>query len=190
MLGVTAVVEAFLSSIGKYKRAMLLRLCIRDVLFVTELDVSFDSRFNVLTGETGAGKSILLESLGLVLGRRADSALVRAGCSHLSVTATFDISALSSVQDVMLVHDLVLEEGEPLILRRSVSHNGRSRAFVNDVPVSIGMLRTLGNMLIGFMVNGIHGDYRRHPPIRNFWIHGLELTRCRAIQPGSSGKGI
>lgn len=154
MLGVTAVVEAFLSSIGKYKRAMLLRLCIRDVLFVTELDVSFDSRFNVLTGETGAGKSILLESLGLVLGRRADSALVRAGSSHLSVTATFDISALSSVQDVMLVHGLVLEEGESLILRRSVSHNGRSRAFVNDVPVSIGMLRTLGNMLVE-----IHGQW-------------------------------
>ena len=177
---VVAIVGAFLSSIEKYKRAMLLRLCIRDVLFVPELDVSFDSRFNVLTGETGAGKSILLESLGLVLGRRADSALVRAGCSHLSVTATFDISALSFVQDAMFVHGLILEEGDPLILRRSVSYNGRSRAFVNDVPVSIGMLRTLGDMLVE-----IHGQWdtrglsetSTHQKLLDSWA-GIDVLPC------------
>ena len=159
---------------------MLARLSIRDVLLVEELDVFFGPGFSALTGETGAGKSILLDSLGLALGQRADSTLVRSGCPQLSVTAVFEMSVSPFIQDVLSAHELIVAEGEPLILRRTVSHDGRSRAFVNDAPVSVGLLRTLGKGLVE-----VHGQWdtralsetSTHQKLLDAWA-GIDTVSC------------
>ncbi|MCK5295490.1 MAG: AAA family ATPase [Alphaproteobacteria bacterium] len=135
---------------------MLISLSIRNVVLIDSLDLSFDKGLSVFTGETGAGKSILLDSLNLSLGVRADSGLVRHGADKLSVTAEFSIDENHSSRKILKEHDLDTED-ETLILRRVVNSDGRSKAFVNDQPVSIGILRTLGNTLIE-----IHGQFERH----------------------------
>lgn len=136
---------------------MLTRLSIRNVVLIEALDLDFGGGLGVLTGETGAGKSILLDSLGLVLGDRADSGLVRAGAERASVTATFEFAAFPA----MLRHQLdeaevEVQPGEPLILRRQVKADGGSRAFVNDQPVGVALLRELGGQLVE--LHGQHDD--------------------------------
>lgn len=133
---------------------MLTALSIRDVVLIEALDLDFARGLSVLTGETGAGKSILLDALGLALGDRADSGLVRQGRPQASVTASFDAppSALALLRD----NDLAHEAGEPLIVRRTVKADGGSRAFVNDQPVSAGLLRELGGLLVE--IHGQHDD--------------------------------
>lgn len=133
---------------------MLTALSIRDVVLIEALDLDFSSGLAVLTGETGAGKSILLDALGLALGNRADSGLVRAGCTQASVSASFDASppALALLKD----NDIDLDPGELLIVRRTIKADGGSRAFINDQPVSAGLLRTLGALLVE--IHGQHDD--------------------------------
>ena len=133
---------------------MLTSLSIRDVVLIEALDLDFARGLGVLTGETGAGKSILLDALGLALGDRADSGLVRQGCTQASVTASFDAppSALALLKD----NDLDIVTGDALIVRRTVKADGGSRAFVNDQPVSAGLLRSLGDMLVE--IHGQHDD--------------------------------
>ncbi len=133
---------------------MLTSLSIRDVVLIEALDLDFAHGLGVLTGETGAGKSILLDSLGLALGDRADSGLVRQGCPQASVTASFNPSstALALLKD----NDLGVELGEPLIVRRTVKADGGSRAFINDQPVSAALLRSLGALLVE--IHGQHDD--------------------------------
>jgi DNA repair protein RecN (Recombination protein N) len=133
---------------------MLTSLSIRDVVLIEVLDLDFAHGLGVLTGETGAGKSILLDSLGLALGDRADSGLVRQGCTQASVTASFN--APDAARDVLKDNDLQFEAGEPLIVRRTVKADGGSRAFINDQPVSAALLRTLGGMLVE--IHGQHDD--------------------------------
>ena len=129
---------------------MLVSLAIRDFVLIDKLELSFGPGLSVLTGETGAGKSILLDALGLALGARADSALVRPGAAaQASVAAEFAVAtghpalALLSAQDIAAP-----EPGEPLILRRTMAADGRSRAYVNDQPVGVALLRTLGDALV------------------------------------------
>ncbi|MBB4267500.1 DNA repair protein RecN [Roseospira visakhapatnamensis] len=139
---------------------MLVSLSIRDVVLITRLDLSFGSGLSVLTGETGAGKSILLDSLGLALGARADSGLVRAGAGKLSVVAQFDVPPGHPVLDRLAEHDLdtPADSGaELLVLRRVVGADGRSRAYVNDQPASVGLLRRLGEIMVE-----VHGQYDTH----------------------------
>jgi DNA repair protein RecN (Recombination protein N) len=133
---------------------MLTSLSIRDVVLIEALDLDFAQGLGVLTGETGAGKSILLDSLGLALGDRADSGLVRQGCAQASVTASFNPSsnALALLKD----NDLGVEPGEPLMVRRTVKADGGSRAFINDQPVSAALLRSLGALLVE--IHGQHDD--------------------------------
>lgn len=126
---------------------MLTGLVIRDVVLIDRLDLSFGPGLSVLTGETGAGKSILLDALGLALGARADSGLVRHGRDQASVTATFEISPEHPVDGLLAEADLEPRDG-PLVLRRVVSADGRSRAYANDHPISVGLLRQLGDMLV------------------------------------------
>ncbi len=133
---------------------MLNSLSIRDVVLIEALDLDFASGLGVLTGETGAGKSILLDALGLALGDRADSGLVRQGCTQASVTASFD--APLSAQALLKGNDLALQPGEELIVRRTVKADGGSRAFVNDQPVSAALLRELGGCLVE--IHGQHDD--------------------------------
>jgi DNA repair protein RecN (Recombination protein N) len=125
---------------------MLTALSIRDVVLIERLDLSFGQGLTVLTGETGAGKSILLDSLGLALGARADAGLVRSGTEQASVTACFSPPSGHSVLDV--IREQGLDAEEDIVLRRVVSRDGRSRAFVNDQPVGVALLRRVGALLV------------------------------------------
>jgi DNA repair protein RecN (Recombination protein N) len=134
---------------------MLSALSIRDVVLIEALDLSFEEGLGVLTGETGAGKSILLDALGLALGGRGDSALVRHGAAHAAVTATFEVSG-EAIGALLEANGLDVEPGEPLIVRRIVKADGGSRAFINDQPASAALLRQLGGQLVE--VHGQHDD--------------------------------
>lgn len=125
---------------------MLIQLSIRNILLLKSCDIAFAPGLNVLTGETGAGKSILLDALGLALGERGDAALLRAWESQASVTAEFQVSGHAQVQ--ALLAELDLPAGEALVLRRSIAADGKTRAFVNDAPVSVTALKRLGELLI------------------------------------------
>lgn len=125
---------------------MLTSLSIRDVVLIEKLDLRFGPHLTVLTGETGAGKSILLDSLGLALGARAEQGLVRDGAEQASVAASFAIPTGHAALDLLAEHGVELEDD--LVLRRVVTKDGRSRATVNDQPVSIGLLRRLGALLV------------------------------------------
>ncbi|MAM68739.1 MAG: DNA repair protein RecN [Rhodospirillaceae bacterium] len=140
---------------------MLASLSIRNIVLIDKLDIDFNEGLCVLTGETGAGKSILLDSLGLAIGARADTGLVRTyddGERKSSITAIFDLP--SEHQAFSLLAEVgidVPEAGEPLILRRTLSANGPSRAYVNDQTVSAGILRAIGETLIE-----IEGQFASH----------------------------
>lgn len=128
---------------------MLRQLSVRDVVLIDRLELELDNGLCVLTGETGAGKSILLDSLGLALGVRADSGLVRPGADQAVVSAIFDVAPDHAVCTLLREQGFDdAEDGEGLLLRRIVSADGRSRAFVNDQPASVGLLRQIGDMLV------------------------------------------
>ena len=136
---------------------MLTRLSIRNIVLIDALDLDFARGLGVLTGETGAGKSILLDALGLVLGNRADSGLVRAGEERASVTASFEFAALPpAIAGVLADAEVEVEPGEPLIVRRQLRADGGSKAFVNDQPVGVALLRDLAPALVE--LHGQHDD--------------------------------
>ena len=125
---------------------MLAGFSIRDIVVVERLDLELDAGLSVLTGETGAGKSILLDALGLALGGRGDASMVRRGADKGSVSATFALEADHPALALARQHDLA--EESQLILRRVIGSSARSRAFVNDRPVGIGLLRELARTLV------------------------------------------
>lgn len=133
---------------------MLAALSIRDIVLIERLELSLDSGLCTLTGETGAGKSILLDALGLAIGARADAGLVRRGAEQGSVSAVFDVS-IDHPARAILRENGIEDEGD-LILRRVQTRDGRSRAFVNDQPVSVGLLRQIGDQLVE--VHGQHDE--------------------------------
>ena len=135
---------------------MLTGLSIRDVVLIESLDLEFGPGLGVLTGETGAGKSILLDALGLALGARADSGLVRQGQAQAVVTVSFDLPADHPAQALLGDNGLDGEPGEPLVVRRIVRADGGSRALVNDQSASVALVRELGAMLVE--VHGQHDD--------------------------------
>ena len=130
---------------------MLVNLSIRNIVLIEKLDLTWRAGLCTLTGETGAGKSILLDALALATGARGDAGLVRSGAEQGTVTAAFDIPEDKLVTRIMEEHDLPCE-GQ-IILRRVQSKDGRSRAFVNDAPVSVHLLKTIGSALVE-----IHGQ--------------------------------
>ena len=133
---------------------MLVALAIRDIVLIDRLSIDFAAGMTVLTGETGAGKSILLDALSLALGGRGDSALVRHGAEQGDVTAVFDVVRAHPVR-ALLKESAIDAEGD-LILRRVQAADGRSRAFVNDQPVSVTLLRQIGRLLVE--IHGQHDD--------------------------------
>ena len=136
---------------------MLTSLAIRNVVLIEALDLEFGAGLSVLTGETGAGKSILLDSLGLALGARADTGLVRAGEQQASVIAAFNPPAPDHPAAALLADNGIdMEPGEPLLIRRMVKADGGSRAFINDQPCSAALLRELGGSLVE--IHGQHDD--------------------------------
>ncbi len=134
---------------------MLQNLSIRNVVLIESLDLGFESGLSVLTGETGSGKSILLDALGLAIGVRADIDLVRQGAKQSSVTAEFELGQNNRVEKIL--DELGLETETRLVLRRVVSDDGRSRAFVNDQSVSVSALRQIGEALVE-----VHGQLESH----------------------------
>lgn len=135
---------------------MLTGLSIRDVVLIESLDLEFGPGLGVLTGETGAGKSILLDALGLALGARADSGLVRQGQAQAVVTVGFDLPADHPAHALLRDNGLEGEPGEPLVIRRIVRADGGSRALVNDQSASVALIRELGTLLVE--VHGQHDD--------------------------------
>lgn len=130
---------------------MLATLAIRDIVLIDRLDLEFADGMSVLTGETGAGKSILLDALSLALGGRGDAGLVRNGQSQGQVTAAFDVPMAHPVRQLLAENDL--DSDGDVILRRVQAEDGRSRAFINDAPVSVALLRQVGSQLVE-----IHGQ--------------------------------
>lgn len=134
---------------------MLTDLHIRDVVLIENLALSFENGFAALTGETGAGKSILLDALGLALGARASTGLIRQGADAAHVTASFEVTDKARVN---MLHAYLDEQAlgfnQPLVLRRVVQKDGKSKAFLNDQPVSLNVLKQVGEMLVE-----IHGQF-------------------------------
>lgn len=132
---------------------MLLSLSIRDFVIVDALELSFQPGFTVFTGETGAGKSILIDALNLALGERADPATVREGKDRAEISAEFDFGQAVALRDWLESNDLVGEDSACLV-RRVVERTGRSRAYINGRPATVQQLRELGNGLVA-----IHGQF-------------------------------
>ncbi len=133
---------------------MLVSLSISNIVLIEKLNLEFGSGLNILTGETGAGKSILLDALALALGARSDAGLVRSGCASASVVAEFD----SYGDDVKQILDTNgIDADDTLILRRTLSADGKSRAWINDCPVSVKILNQIGNAIVE-----IHGQFANH----------------------------
>ncbi len=134
---------------------MLTRLVIHDVVLIEKLALPLERGLNVFTGETGAGKSIVLDALGLALGERSDAALVRVGASQASVAAEF------TLKEDHVLFALAQEQGlaaeNPVILRRVIGKDGKSRAFFNDQPIGVGLLKQFGESLLE-----IHGQFETH----------------------------
>ncbi len=157
---------------------MLTRLAIRNIVLIDALDLDFGSGLGVLTGETGAGKSILLDALGLVLGDRADSGLVRSGEDKASVSATFEFAALPpGITAVLDDADIEIEPGEPLIIRRQVKADGGSKAYINDQPVGVALLREIAPFLVE--LHGQHDDRGLVNPRG----HRILLDRFAGVDP-------
>jgi DNA repair protein RecN (Recombination protein N) len=154
---------------------MLTALSIRNVVLIEQLILTFESGLTVLTGETGAGKSILLDALGLALGARSESGLVRSGASLAVVTAEFSLPADHPAY--ALLAEQGLQGDGNLILRRQVGSDGRSRAFVNDQPISIALLRQLGDQLVE-----IEGQFEAHG-LLDPGTHRMHLDRFAALEP-------
>ena len=131
---------------------MLMNLQVRDFAIVEKIDIEFDPGMTVLTGETGAGKSILVDALGLVLGERGSAQLVREGAKRADFTAEFNISKLEHVE--AWLNDNALDLDSECLLRRVINADGRSRAFINGNAVPTSQLKNIGKMLLD-----IHGQH-------------------------------
>ena len=138
---------------------MLRRLTIRDFVLVERLELDFSAGFGTLTGETGAGKSILVDALAFVLGERADTGLIRSGCERAEVAAEFDLQGSPAAAECLRQQDL--DSGDGLLLRRVLDANGRSRAYLNGSPVTLTQLREVAESLVD-----IHGQHAHQSLLR------------------------
>jgi DNA repair protein RecN (Recombination protein N) len=133
---------------------MLTHLTISNIVLIDKLNLEFGSGLNILTGETGAGKSILLDALSLALGARSDTGLIRHGTDGASVTAEFDSCPTAATA---ILDDTGIEHDGMIILRRTLGADGKSRAWINDTPVSARVLKSVGDLLLE-----IHGQFANH----------------------------
>jgi DNA repair protein RecN (Recombination protein N) len=154
---------------------MLCRLTIRNFVLVDRLELDFQAGFGTLTGETGAGKSILVDALAFALGERADAGLIRTGCERAEVNAEFDLDGAPAAADWLLAHDM---DGQgALLLRRVVDANGRSRAYLNGSPVTVQQLREVAESLVD-----IHGQHAHQSLLRGEAQRALLDAHAR-LQP-------
>ena len=136
---------------------MLLALSLRDFVIVETLDLDFQNGFTVLTGETGAGKSITLDALGLLLGDKADYSQIRSGAKEARLSALFDLSGLTGLQEALRAQGLLDEGSEELSIRRIIDAKGKSRSYINDQAATLSQLKAVGEQLID-----IHGQNAHH----------------------------
>jgi DNA repair protein RecN (Recombination protein N) len=136
---------------------MLRELRIRDVAVIENVTVSFEPGLNVLTGETGAGKSILIDAILLVRGARAQGDAIRTGAESATVEAVFEVAGAPGVAEVLDGAGLPSDESGLVVVRRELARSGRHRAFVNDSPVTVGLLERLGDLLVE-----VHGQHEHH----------------------------
>lgn len=139
---------------------MLSYIHIRDFAIIDQLELNLAAGMTVLTGETGAGKSILIDALGLVLGDRGDTGIVRHGCERAEIVAGFDIGAVPLVRHWLKEREL--DTGDECLLRRSITREGRSKGFINGSPVTMLALQELGEMLVD-----IHGQHEHQSLLKN-----------------------
>jgi len=163
---------------------MLLSLTLYQFALIAKHELSVAEGFNVITGETGAGKSLLLDALSLCVGERADSAMVRHGAAHADIYAQFDVQDNSVVADWFAEHDRLLDEPEVLI-RRQLSSNGRSKAWLNGTPVSLAELKSLGALLVN-----IHSQHAQQallkPQFVVQWLDEMAQITSLVAQTASS----
>ena len=126
---------------------MFKQLHIKNFTLIDELDIHFDSGFSVITGETGAGKSIILGAIGLLMGNRADTKVIRAGQERCIIEAHFDISRYDHLQSFFEQYDIDYDAND-CILRREINRSGKTRAFINDSPTPLAVIKELGEQLI------------------------------------------
>ena len=163
---------------------MLRQLTVNNVALVAHLDLPLQPGLTVLTGESGAGKSVLLGALGLVLGSRAQAKSIRPGASQADVTAEFDISGKAKTEALLATNELTdPDQPERLLLRRVISAEGRSRAFVNGTPVNLAVLRELARSLLD--IHGQDEPYRLAQPavqrslLDDYACKATDLARAR-----------
>ncbi|WP_148715492.1 DNA repair protein RecN [Chitinolyticbacter meiyuanensis] len=140
---------------------MLVNLQLKNFVIVDELNLDVASGLTVLTGETGAGKSIVLDALGLLLGDRADAGMLRHGSERAELAAEFDLAASAAAQDWLTEHELVGDDADHLLLRRTIDAAGKSRAFINGAPATLAQLKVLGELLVD-----IHGQHAHQQLLR------------------------
>ena len=163
---------------------MLRSLTIRDFVIVDRLELEFSGGFGVLTGETGAGKSILLDALGLVLGGRGEAGMVRSGRDRADVAAEFDLPADGALAAWLAEQDLPADEGA-VILRRTIDAGGRSRAWISGSAVTLAQLRTAGEWLAD-----IHGQHAHHALLRGDAQRSLLDVQAGAVPLAAEVAGL
>ena len=156
---------------------MLKYLSIRDFVIVESLELDFAAGFTALTGETGAGKSILIDALSLALGERGDAAMVRTGCERAEISAEFDITKLPQVQAWLVEQGLEGDAGVCL-MRRVLDANGRSRGFINGSTATQQQMRAVGEYLLDIHGQHAHQSLLRADTQREILDGHANLNRC------------
>ncbi len=164
---------------------MLKRLSIQNYATVRGLEVDFPAGLSALTGETGAGKSIIVGALGLALGGRGDKTAVRSGAGKMSITAEFDLSGNAAAQEWLEVNDLREDLTGVCLLRRTIAGDGRSRAFINDSPITVASLQQLGSLLVDIVSQQEHQSLMRRQTqlelLDDYCVEGELLAGLRSI---------
>jgi len=138
---------------------LLRNLSIKNYALIDQLDAAFGPGLNIVTGETGAGKTIIIDAVGLILGERGDAAAVRQGAEKAVVEGIFTVSGNRNIERLLRRNDI--DEGEDLILRREVSAKGQGRAFINDTPATLALLKEAGELLVD-----LHGQHEHQSLLR------------------------
>lgn len=163
---------------------MLLALSLRDFVIVENLNLDFQNGFTVLTGETGAGKSITLDAIGLLLGDKADYSQVRNGAKEAQLSALFDISGLPELKAQLQEQGLLEEDAEELSIRRIIDAKGKSRSYINNQAATLAQLKAIGEQLIDIHGQNAHHSLNQESAQRECWTH-LPAAKSRRKRSSS-----
>ena len=173
---------------------MLVHLSIQNLAIIEQLSIDFDEGLTVLTGETGAGKSIIIDGLNLALGERVDNSLIRQGQKRCEVSAIFDVATNVAAQQWLVNQQLGEDDVNECILRRQLNLNGSSRCFINDTPVNQRLVQELAAKLV--TIHSQHAHYQLNTPtmtqtiVDEFAHHGELFATGESITSTVSTIGI